>query len=69
MTIHIHLERAAPPSVTTLALAVLRWLAAANDRARQRRALAELDDRLLNDIGISRDEADAEGTRLHWWRR
>jgi uncharacterized protein YjiS (DUF1127 family) len=57
------------PSPIAMALAGLRWLATANERARQRRALLELDDRLLNDIGISRGEANAEATRLHWWTR
>jgi uncharacterized protein YjiS (DUF1127 family) len=35
------------------------WL----DRQRQRAALAALDDRLLDDIGVSRDAAQAEWSR------
>ena len=41
---------------------VFDWM----DRARQRRHLAELDDRLLRDIGISRAEVDAEISRPVW---
>ena len=36
------------------------------DRQRQRRALLELDDHLLNDIGVSRGEAIAEGHKPFW---
>jgi uncharacterized protein YjiS (DUF1127 family) len=35
-------------------------------RQRQRRALLELDDHLLNDIGVSRGEAIAEGRKPFW---
>lgn len=33
---------------------------------RQRRRLARLDDRALQDIGVSRSEADAEARRFVW---
>ncbi len=33
---------------------------------RQRRKLARLDDRALDDIGVSRSEADAEARRFVW---
>ena len=36
------------------------------DRARQRRALLTLDDRLLSDIGVSRAEVDVEGEKPFW---
>ncbi|NDW44821.1 DUF1127 domain-containing protein [Ruegeria sp. PrR005] len=41
---------------------------------RQRRALARLDDRALDDIGVSRAQAEAEARRSVWdapdfWRR
>lgn len=36
------------------------------ERARQRRHLAGLDDRLLRDIGISRVEVEAEISRPFW---
>jgi uncharacterized protein YjiS (DUF1127 family) len=42
---------------------VLGW----GERARQRRHLAELDDRLLRDIGVSRVEVEAE-VSLPFWR-
>lgn len=35
-------------------------------RERQRRRLAELDDRLLDDIGISREAAAAEAAKGFW---
>ena len=35
-------------------------------RARQRRALAELDDRLLRDIGLPPNAARAEATKWIW---
>ncbi len=35
-------------------------------RARQRRALAELDDRQLDDIGISREQAQREAAKRFW---
>jgi uncharacterized protein YjiS (DUF1127 family) len=37
------------------------------DRGRQRRALLELDDRLLADIGVSRQQALREGDKP-WWK-
>ena len=43
-------------------------LALWSDRARQRRALDRLDDRLLRDIGVTRIEVDAESRRLAWYR-
>lgn len=41
---------------------VLEW----NERSRQRQALAELDDHLLEDIGISRTAANAEASKAFW---
>ncbi|MFH1795061.1 MAG: DUF1127 domain-containing protein [Pseudomonadota bacterium] len=38
------------------------------DRARQRRVLADLDDRLLRDIGRTRDEAWREASKPAWRR-
>ena len=41
---------------------MLTW----SDRMRQRRHLAELDDRLLQDIGVSRADIEAEISRPFW---
>lgn len=41
---------------------LLTW----SDRMRQRRHLAELDDRLLRDIGVSRADIEAEISRPFW---
>lgn len=38
------------------------------ERARQRRALLALDDRLLKDIGVSRADALHEGRKPFWKR-
>ena len=35
-------------------------------RARQRRMLADFDDRLLNDIGLTRRQAEQEASKLMW---
>lgn len=37
-----------------------------SDRMRQRRHLAELDDRLLQDIGVSRADIEGEISRPFW---
>lgn len=37
-----------------------------SERGRQRRHLAQLDDRLLRDIGVSRAEVEAEISRPFW---
>lgn len=41
----------------------LSWLVYWDDLARQRRALSRLDDRQLEDIGVTRVEADQESRR------
>lgn len=42
------------------------WLRAAAQRSAGRRALARLDDRLLRDVGMTRDEAEAEAGKPFW---
>jgi uncharacterized protein YjiS (DUF1127 family) len=39
------------------------WL---HERQRQRQALLELDDRLLDDIGVTREQALANGRKRFW---
>ncbi len=41
---------------------ISRWI----DRARQRHALADLDDHMLRDIGITRVEAARESEKPFW---
>ena len=42
--------------------AFVQW----RDRARQRKMLARLDDRLLSDIGLSRSEVEREVQKPFW---
>ena len=42
-------------------------VAAWRSRARQREALARLDDRLLADIGLTREAQMVECSKLFWW--
>jgi uncharacterized protein YjiS (DUF1127 family) len=42
------------------------WLRRGVERARQRNALAELDDRLLQDVGLSRDDVTSEVEKPFW---
>ena len=42
-------------------------VATRRSRARQRQALARLDDRLLADIGLTREEQMMECSKLFWW--
>jgi uncharacterized protein YjiS (DUF1127 family) len=43
-----------------------RWYARCLERSRQRQALAQLDDHDLKDIGMTRQEADAEAAKPFW---
>ena len=40
---------------------------ASGSRARQRDALSRLDDRLLADIGLTREQQMLECSKLFWW--
>ncbi len=42
---------------------LLLWL---YDRQQQRRLLLELDERILADIGVTREQAEAEGRKPFW---
>lgn len=42
-------------------------VAAWRSLARQRRALARLDDRLLADVGLTREAQMVECAKLFWW--
>jgi uncharacterized protein YjiS (DUF1127 family) len=44
----------------------LRWYARCSARSRQRQALAQLDDHLLKDIGVTRQQAIAEAAKPFW---
>jgi uncharacterized protein YjiS (DUF1127 family) len=43
-----------------------RWLEDAAERRRQRRALEELDDRALHDIGLTRGDVYCETNKPFW---
>lgn len=45
---------------------IWRWCAACSDRSRQRTKLAELDNHLLEDIGVARQQASAEAAKPFW---
>jgi uncharacterized protein YjiS (DUF1127 family) len=45
---------------------LIAWLRAATARWRERRALEELDDRALRDMGISRSQAQVEAAKPFW---
>ena len=45
-----------------------RWCCDALELRRQRRALRDLDDHQLVDIGVTRDEALREAQKLFWTR-
>jgi uncharacterized protein YjiS (DUF1127 family) len=56
------LRSALRSSVIRMVEAFLAW----HDRARERRALMELSDHMLRDIGISRAEAHGEAAKPFW---
>lgn len=53
-------------SRTIWGTSLLRWCAQCSVRSRQRHALAQLDDRLLKDIGVTRRQALAEAGKPFW---
>jgi uncharacterized protein YjiS (DUF1127 family) len=56
------IEPPQPPCSMSIAWRIASWI----ERMRQRRALAELDDRLLQDIGITRYDAAFEAEKPFW---
>jgi uncharacterized protein YjiS (DUF1127 family) len=62
---HTATDPAERPRVLFKGICTLRvWMA----RRRQRQALAALNDHLLNDIGVSRNEARREAAKPFWRR-
>ncbi|MEX2201117.1 MAG: DUF1127 domain-containing protein [Dongiaceae bacterium] len=61
-----------PAAVRTVSLPghrlrhLLRWFWLRTDKARQRRALARLDDAALRDIGLTRADAAKEAAKPFW---
>lgn len=54
------------PSARLTLLAVVVWIETMAARRRSRRALLELTDEQLKDIGLSRVDAEREGVRPMW---
>lgn len=59
--------RRAPQPALTLARLVLDFLLRGAERSRSRRDLAQMDARLLRDIGLTPSERDRESGKW-WWR-
>ena len=56
-----------PPRTSSGRLVALsRWCCHALELWRQRHALRDLDDHLLADIGVTREEASREAKKLFW---
>ena len=68
MTTRIRIDFAAPSHGISVHVhgGPLHWIRSAMARARQRRAVGELDDRLLKDIGITRAQALGEAGKPFW---
>lgn len=54
------------PAAKARLAACLDMLFAWHERARERRALSQLSDQMLHDIGVSRSEATQEAARPFW---
>lgn len=61
-----HAHRTAPFSFAALALSMVSRFTKARALARQRRALSQLDDARLADLGLTRTEVAQELTRSAW---
>lgn len=53
-------------TATTWGARLWRWCARCSARSRQRKALSSLDDRLLEDIGVTQQQASAEVAKPFW---
>lgn len=63
-----HARAPTPPAPMRIAAGLWRWIASFRTRARQREALARLDDRLLADVGLTRREAGRETSKPFWMK-
>ena len=54
------------PRLTRLAGAIARWMLRSVALYQERRALSEMDDRMLGDIGLTRAQARRESDRGFW---
>lgn len=64
--IELQVSAIQPAGWRSLVRAAFDWLHAVHERYRQRQALLKLDDRMLSDIGVSRADADHEGSKPFW---
>ncbi len=49
-----------------LCLSVIAWLSRAMNRSRQRERLMDLDTRILQDIGVTHEQARCEAAKPFW---
>jgi len=54
------------PTRLALRLSVMQWMGTVIRTAQTRRLLAEMDDRMLSDIGVTHSQAQAEASRPAW---
>jgi len=54
------------PAIESIAMGLLDLLSVWLDRARQRRHLQALDDRMLKDIGLTRADVEFEAHKRFW---
>ena len=59
-------SRSTPRVASRLLTRVMESLGRTTERYRQRRALAELDERLLRDVGLDRRKAECELRKRFW---